>query len=112
MGAVLTYRADLEIDELGLDECRVVPSKLTPLAWVLCFHVATTDDHEQTFRVPVNPGGDHVERGPLGRTWGLSRVDASTWRVSPSIDFGTWHQTLTIVGVPEDVEWSQERTPA
>ena len=104
--SVLTYRPYAERGALDLDECTIAPVATgAGVAWMMHFYVRTTDGDEQTFRVPVNPHGPPVENGPLGRTWGLTRSTPGSWQISPSIDFGNWHQTPMIVGVPEGEPW-------
>lgn len=100
----LAYRPYAQRGALELDECCIVP--VAPSGWLLVFYVRTNEGDERTFRVPVNPGGSHMEHGPLGRTWGLTRVGPGTWQVEPSIDLGEWHQTPTIVGVPDGELWA------
>ena len=103
----LRYRPLAERGALDLDECCIVPGrKGDARGWLLVFYVRTTDGHEQTFRVPVNPGGPHIEDGPLGRTWGLQHAAPGTWQVEPSIDLGNWHKTPKIVGVPDGEPWA------
>ena len=90
-----------------MNECTVLRVEGPTPSWLMHFYVRTTDGHEQTFRVPVNPNGPHIENGPLGRTWGLQRCGHGEWQVSPSIEFGNWHETPKIVGVPDDEPWCQ-----
>lgn len=93
---------------------------------VLWFYVAReADGMLEDFGVPINPGGDYQENGPGGRTWGLQQTAPGTWQVSPSINIehdtrdakpgpqptkSAWHQTPTIVGVPDPAPWT--RLPA
>ena len=72
--------------------------------------------------MPINPNGGYVASGPGGKTWGLTRASmAGTWQVSPSINVlagheaqvhpgphaapSLWHQTPSIVEVPDDEAW-------
>lgn len=100
---IFTYRLHAERGALDLNECSI--AQVSPSGWLMHFYVQTTDGHEQTFRVPVNPGGPHIENGPLGRTWGLNRCGPGEWQITPSIDFGNWHHTPKIVGVPDSEPW-------
>lgn len=112
----LLYRPCAQRGALDIDECVIVPanpsgdqalgSDQRPAgAWLLMFYVRTADGYAQYFRTPVNPNGPAVENGPLGRTWGLNRCGANEWQVSPSIDYGNWHQTPKIVEVPDGEPW-------
>lgn len=101
---IFTYRLYAERGALNLNECCILPVK--DRGWMLHFYGRATDGHEQTYRVPVNPGGPHIENGPLGRTWGLIRGERpGEWQITPSIDFGDWHHTPKIVDVPDDEPW-------
>lgn len=102
---IFSYRLYVERGVIDLNECCIVPVKAPSPAWLMHFHVRTTDGHGQTFRVPVNPNGPSLENGPLGRTWGLTRSAPGKWQISPSIDFGNWHHTPEIVDVPEGEPW-------
>jgi len=102
----LRYRPYAERGALDLNECCIVPGVCGDArGWMLHFYGRTTDGHEQTWRVPVNPSCPHIEDGPLGRTWGLTRCGPGEWQISPSIDFADWHHTPKIVGVPDGEPW-------
>lgn len=95
---IFTYRRWEQRGALDLNECTIGPAGP---GWLLTFYGRATDGHEQTYRVPVNPNGPHIENGPLGRTWGLVRCGSGEWQIEPSIDLGDWHETPKIVGVPD-----------
>ena len=124
----LKYRSHASIHALALGECTVHHASTDDGKhwWNLWFHVVREmDGLPDTFVVPVNPNGSYVENGPGGRTWGLTRSSVGIWQVSPSInvldDAGArdvlagqsvspdrrslWHQTPTIVDVPDDEPW-------
>lgn len=112
---------DIAIDGLTLGECVVRWTGKNDLRWpMLWFCVAReTDGVPDTFVVPVNLGGDYIENGPGGRTWSFVKTAPGVWRVSPSINVlvsrdtvagahaeqSIWHQTPTVVGVPEPEPW-------
>jgi hypothetical protein len=112
------------ISDLALDECTIRSTRNAEgrAWWQLWTYVLRADTGEPFYvGVPVNPNGPYVEVGPSGRrTWGLTRVAANEWQVSPSIDVvgdelpgggrkpSPWHQTPAIVGVPEGERWVTE----
>jgi hypothetical protein len=107
---IFTYRPNDRLGPLDLNECAIAPIErmepgTTKRGWLLVFYGRADDGHEQTYRVPVNPNGPHIENGPLGRTWSLNRCGPGEWQVSPSINLGDWHYTPKIVGVPDDEPW-------
>lgn len=120
-GVDLTYRTGC-IGDLQLGECTVrgAHDGGGRRWWMLWAWVRRNDTGEPFYvAVPVNPSGPDEEVGRSGRrTWSLARVDATTWRVSPSVDVvgnlrpdGTrepslWHQTPRVVGVPETEPWT------
>jgi hypothetical protein len=54
--------------------------------------------------LPVRPNGQH---GDPEHAWGLTRSGPGRWQVTPSINLGDdhWHETPTIIDVPEGEEW-------
>jgi len=119
----LRYRSHLDIEELVEGECTVHrASGSGPLSWwQLWFCVRrATDNALEIFSVPVAPRETYTEEGPGGRTWGLTQTGQTTWQVAPSINvlddrdaaLGThdqpslWHETPTIVDVPESERWT------
>ena len=120
----LTYRTHSTIEALGVNECTLRRMGLeTAWWWELWFNVLReTDGVAEDFAVPVAPGGTAAETPdrPGGHTWGFTQTAPGTWQVSPSINvldtrdvhpgphptFGSlWHQTPTIVGVPQGEPW-------
>lgn len=122
----LRYRAGADPGSIGLGECVVRGACTIGGArwWLLWFHVARESDGvPEVFAVPVAPNGAYTEDGPGGRTWGLTKTAPGTWQVSPSIDVlsdadavrqkageprqdpGVWHQTPTVVDVPDGEVW-------
>ena len=123
----LRYKAGADQDSLGLGECVVRGACKVSGAhwWMLWFYVARdSDGATELFAVPVAPNGTYAEDGPGGRTWGLTRTSTpGAWQVSPSIDVWSdednrrkergeprqdpseWHQTPTIVDVPDGEAW-------
>lgn len=124
MVSILVYRHVARIGDLALDECMVRSACDADGRrwWQLWTFVRRADTGEPFYvGVPVQPNGPYVEVGPSGRrTWGLARASVSDWQVSPSIDVlgdkrpdGTrgpslWHETPTIVGVPDGERWITE----
>ncbi len=121
---VLRYRSKVDVEDLAIGECtmhRAANSDGTRW-WLLWIHVNRDNDGQpDDFAVPVNPNGSYIEAGPGGKTWGLTLTESGVWQVSPSINVletgaihagehpasSLWHQTPTIVGVPEGAieEW-------
>lgn len=99
---IFTYRPYTQRAALALNECCITAAET---GWMLHFYGRAADGRERTYHAPINPNGTHTDGGPLGRTWGLTRCGAGEWQVSPSIDFGDWHHTPKIVGVPEGEPW-------
>lgn len=134
---ILTYKPHAKIEDLALGECTVHRASGSggPRWWLLWFYVRRdTDGQPETFCVPVNPGGAFTEDGPGGRTWGLTKPEASSfepkpdtsnWMISPSINVldsrdavaGTnafpslWHQTPELLNVPHDEPWANGAAP-
>lgn len=120
----LTYRVVRHVGELELGECTVrgAHDDRARVWWMLWAWVRRQDGGEPFYvAVPVNPHGPYLEVGPSGRrTWGLARVDATTWQVAPSIDVvgdkrpdgsrepSLWHHTPRVVGVPAGEPWTTE----
>jgi len=135
--SALTYRSHALIEDLAVNECTVHRASGSGSArwWQLWFNVLRDSDGQpEVFCVPVNPGGAYTENGAGGRTWGLSKPQASTfehapgtsnWMVSPSINVlndgdavdGThahpslWHQTPELLNVPDDEAWATGGAP-
>jgi hypothetical protein len=132
MTTTLQYRPFVYVEQLSLNECTIHRAANADARWwLLWFYVLReTDSIAEDFAVPVNPNGAYTKDGvswrgfrPVGRTWGLTRTSMGVWQISPSInvvsDFGVqrvvagppargrsiWHQTPTIVGVPESEPW-------
>jgi hypothetical protein len=129
--SVLTYKHHAQIEDLHVGECTIHRASGSGPArwWLLWFNVLRDNDGKpEIFCVPVNPNGPYLEQGPGGRTWGLTKPEASThehgdgqsnWQISPSINVlddrdavaGThehpsiWHQTPEISNVPDDEAW-------
>jgi hypothetical protein len=117
---ILVYRP-VAIGDLAESECVIRSTRDSKgrVWWQLWAWVRRAGSGELFYvGVPVNPNGPYLESGPSGRrTWGLTRVDASDWQVSPSIDVvgdelpdGTrgpslWHETPRIVRVPDGERW-------
>jgi hypothetical protein len=118
----LQYKTRANIEDLALGECTIHRARKDSARWwLLWFHVTReTDGAPAVFSVPVNPGGSFLPNGPGGRTWGLTRAGVGIWQVAPSInvlDVGDvvpgahparslWHQTPSIVYVPDDESWA------
>jgi hypothetical protein len=109
------------IEDLAANECTIHRAAgATGRWWLLWFYVAReTDGVLEDFAVPVNPNGPYVEGGPGGKCWGLTKTAAGVWQISPSINVlnakevhpgphplpSLWHQTPTIVGIPDGEPW-------
>ena len=124
----LVYRSHAMIEDLEVGECTMHRASGAEAGrwWQLWFRVQRdTDGQADTFCVPMNPGGPLIAQGPGGRTWGLLKRCIGQWQVTPSInvlasgdahhgpsaDGSIWHQTPTIVGVPEDEPWARGAAP-
>jgi len=112
----LWYRPRADVKELQVDECTIYLGR--PGLWLLAWRFRRKTDGKPERRViPVSPN-----EGPqAGPTWGLKRIEAGRWQISPSIqcidrvvadddpknykDVETWHETPAINGVPEDEPW-------
>ena len=113
------------VDELGLNECTIHQCKELSgaLSWRMWFCVAReTDGVVKIFAVPLIPRGAYTETGPGGRSWGFQPQGGGVWQVSPSINVldvsgcekypgehpalpSLWHQTPSVVGVPDGEPW-------
>lgn len=124
----LQYRSKVAVEDSALGECTIHRAATADGKrwWNLWFYVAReTDGVPADFVVPVNPSGPFI-MGPGGRTWGLVQTGPGVWQVSPSINVlgdarahaafageepapgdapSLWHQTPTIVGVPDGEVW-------
>ncbi|HEY5086355.1 MAG TPA: hypothetical protein VII66_03265 [Gemmatimonadaceae bacterium] len=127
----LVYRPGAHVGDLQPGECTIhrAADSTGKRWWLLWFYVYREDVTGvlEDFAVPVQPLGPYTEAGAGGRTWGLAKVDDSTWQISPSINAvnedGTrihpgphplesrWHQTPRIVGVPKDEPWTTGGQP-
>ena len=126
----LQCRPGVMVEDLKLGEC-VMRACSSPNGgqrfWHLWFYVAReTDGVPEAFVVPMAPNGPYTEGGPGGRTWGLTKTAPGTWQVSPSInvlvtrvmhpgehpsEVSLWHQTPTIIGVPDSELWANGAAP-
>ena len=121
----LTYHDNAALENLAPGECVIrwctgSGAARRPTLW---FYVARDSDGVlEDYGVPINPGGGYLENGPGGRTWGFTKVGPNTWQVSPSINIehdtrdakpgpqptaSAWHQTPTIVCVPDPEPWTR-----
>jgi hypothetical protein len=123
MAFELRYKVCARIGDLQLNECTIRRAGLPPAGtfwWQLWFHVAReTDGVAQFFAVPIIVNGSYTETGPGGRSWGFVNQGSGTWQVSPSINVldevtrqgqvevrgSLWHQTPSVVGVPDGEPW-------
>lgn len=118
----LRYRGyHVEPELLQVGECTVRATKGDSADyWRLWFYVnRETDGQPEMMGVPLNVNGGWNESGPGGKTWGFNRAEPGAWQVSPSINVlatrdvhpgehpapSLWHQTPTIVGVPDGEPW-------
>jgi hypothetical protein len=126
----LRYRSYVLVEELALDECTIHPTvgQAGACWWQLWFRVSREDKQQGEgtgpgqpidMAVPVNPGGGYVEAGPGGKTWGFTSLGSGAWQIAPSINVlaslvahpgdhpeaSLWHQTPTIVEVPDGETW-------
>ena len=124
---MLLYKSHAMIGDLAVGECTMHRASGSRAArwWQLWFlALRETDGQPENFCVPMNPNGHYLENGPSGRTWGLTKIGAGLWQVSPSIDVGgdrnartnavgpsLWHQTPQIVGVPDAEPWANGVAP-
>lgn len=119
----LVYKSHARIEELQPGECTIHPAAdATGKRWWNFWFYVFRDDvptEREDFVVPVRIGS-FTETGPGGRTWGLVDLGGGSWQVSPSINViadggqihpgphplpSRWHQTPTIVGVPDGEAW-------
>jgi hypothetical protein len=123
--STLRYRSHSTVEDLAVGECTVhrAADEHGGRWWLLWFRVSREDNELPIdVAVPINPNGGYVASGPGGKTWGLTRASiAGTWQVSPSINVlagheaqvhpgphaapSLWHQTPSIVEVPDDEAW-------
>jgi len=134
--SVLNYMPGKDVEALAVNECVMHRASGSTAArwWLLWFRVLRDSDGQpELFCVPMNVGS-YVEKGPGGRTWGLSCPAGSAfvpapgtknWQVSPSINVldtrdavaGThslpslWHQTPEILNVPDAEPWAMGAAP-
>jgi hypothetical protein len=123
----LRYRSNVCVSALEVNECTMHRAGDSTGArwWLLWLRVnRDSDGQPDDFAVPVNPNGEWIEAGPGGRTWGLHRTspvgsEPGVWQVAPSINVlearaayagehdvpSLWHQTPSIVDVPEGETW-------
>ena len=122
--SILVYRTVTWISDLALNECTIRSARDAEgrAWWQLWTYVLRTDTGQPFYvGVPVNPHGPYLDVGPSGRhSWGLNPASERDWQISPSIDVvgderpdGTrepslWHETPTIVGVPDGERWITE----
>lgn len=103
------------------NECTIFRSDGDPrFRWHLRIrHRRKNDGRLTDTAVPVFPNEDAPKNKP---GWGLKRVEAGRWQVSPSIlvstrepdpndpskhrDVELWHETPAIVGVPDGERWT------
>ena len=119
----LSYKSRAMIADLTVGECTMHRASGSANArwWQLWFCVPRKPDGvAATFCVPMNPGKAYRPDGPGGKTWGLTKCGPNAWQVSPSINVeangdahatyeglpSLWHETPTIVGVPDDEPWA------
>lgn len=113
----LWYRARTDSKNLGINECTIFLAR--PGVWMMgfCFRRKTDGKIEKRV-IGVEPNGEFRKER---LSWGLKRIEAGRWQVSPSIqcvdrvrdkesragyrDIETWHETPTINGVPEEEPW-------
>ena len=119
-----SYRSFVDVGDLQVGECTIHHADDGKGArfWHMWFRVnRDSDGQPDTFLVPVIPGGAYTESGPGGRSWGLnrSRTVSTGWDISPSINVldtgelhpgphaapSLWHQTPTVVEVPDGEAW-------
>lgn len=113
----LWYRARANAKDLAVGECTIFCAR--PGLWMLAFCFRRKTDGKSERRViGIEPNGEFQQSR---QSWGLKRVEAGKWQVSPSIqtidrvpdesktppwrDEETWHETPAINGVPEDEPW-------
>jgi hypothetical protein len=118
----LRYQSKRLVDDLAVGECTMHRASNAAGArwWLLWFRVnRETDGQPDDFAVPMNPNGSFIEDGPGGKTWGLTQTTPGVWQVAPSINVintgevhpgdhpapSLWHQTPTIVDVPDGESW-------
>jgi len=118
----LRYRSNACVSDLQVGECTIHRCGNSDGArwWVLWFRETREDNGQPAdFGVPINPNGTFDPSGPGGKTWGLTRAAPRSWQISPSINVlgsgeshpgvhtapSQWHQTPTIVGVPDNEAW-------
>jgi hypothetical protein len=124
----LQYHQHAQVEDLAVGECvvRHASDGADKRWWNLWFNVLReTDGQPEVFVVPVAPRQMYTESGPGGRTWGFHPVSEGVWQVLPSINVldddgarqvvaghaptspSLWHQTPTVVGVPDDEPWAR-----
>lgn len=124
----LHYRPmSLMADELREDECLVHRAMREGARyWLFWWRTRRqTDGALELFCVPILPHEGYSEAGPGGRSWGVMRVGAGRWALSPSVNVlddqggrqtvagfaptacSLWHQTPIFTGVPEDEPWAK-----
>lgn len=113
----LWYQPGAQAKDLAIDTCTIFHARVGVWMMAFCFRRKTDGKIERRV-VGVNPNGDfQADR----QAWGLKRVHAGRWQISPSIqtidrvrdksapegyrDIETWHETPAINGVPEDEPW-------
>lgn len=115
----LKYRSYILLDDLQVGECTVHRAgDHTGEWWLLWFRFnRETDGQPMDAAVPINPNGTYSEADR--KTWGLTKTAPGTWQIAPSInvlasgdlhpgehpDTSLWHQTPTIVEVPDGEPW-------
>jgi hypothetical protein len=124
---VLNYKPHAQIEDLAVGECTVHSCAAANGLrwWQLWFRVEREDNGQPAdFVVPIAPHGSLTESGPGGKTWGVTRVGAGLWQVSPSINVlagevvagahpepSIWHRTPQIDGVPDSEHWAAGAQP-
>ena len=117
----LRYRKDVARGDLQENECTIAPVGNGLAMMTYCFR-RVTDGKLERRTLPVHPNGD---AGDTEHSWGLRPVDpkgSGRWQIAPSIrcmerirdsadpkkdiDVEVWHETPTIINVPDGEPWS------
>ena len=119
----LRYRSNVCVSDLRVDECTIHRAGTADNArWYEPFGLIGTAASISSLPPSFSTQNhrSHVEAGPGGKTWGLTKTAAGTWQIAPSINvLGTravhpgahptevslWHETPAIVDVPDGESW-------
>lgn len=121
----LSYRSFVAVEDLQPGECTVHrAADADGRRWWLLWAYVYREDRAGALidlAVPVNPNGPYLDQGLGGRTWSLMSAGAGRWQLAPSVDakvtgakhpgfaqdtsMSLWHQTPTLVDVPEGEAW-------